>query len=86
MHCNVGPNRKTNDCNVLIAIRMRFDDRVTGDLKSYAKLAKVIQLDIDGVESGNNVADEIKVLANAQHTIPPITELLQSCKRPEWNA
>lgn len=55
MHGNVGPNRKTNECDVLIAIGMRFDDRVTGDLKTYAKQAKVIHLDIDNSEIGKNV-------------------------------
>ena len=55
MHGNVGPNRKTNECDVLIAIGMRFDDRVTGDLKTYAKQAKIIHLDIDNSEIGKNV-------------------------------
>ena len=73
MHGNVGPNRKTNECDVLIAIGMRFDDRVTGDLKTYAKQAKIIPVDVE-------------VLGNAKHTIPMITALLEERKRPEWNA
>ena len=77
MHGNVGPNRKTNECDVLIAIGMRFDDRVTGDLKTYAKQAKIIHLDIPV---------DVKVLGNAKHTIPMITALLEERKRPEWNA
>ena len=50
MHGNIGPNIKTNECDVLIAIGMRFDDRVTGDLTNYAKQAKVIHMDIDSAE------------------------------------
>ena len=65
---------------------MRFDDRVTGDLKTYAKQAKVIHLDIDNSEIGKNVPVDVKVLGNAKHTIPMITALLEERKRPEWNA
>ena len=86
MHGNVGPNRKTNECDVLIAIGMRFDDRVTGDLKTYAKQAKVIHLDIDNSEIGKNVPVDVKVLGNAKHTLPRITELLETRKREAWNA
>lgn len=86
MHGNVGPNRKTNECDVLIAIGMRFDDRVTGDLNTYAKQAKVIHLDIDNSEIGKNVPVDVKVLGNAKHTIPMITALLEERKRTEWNA
>jgi len=85
MHGNVGPNRKTNECDVLIAIGMRFDDRVTGDLNTYAKQAKIIHLDIDNSEIGKNVPVDVKVLGNAKKTLPLITELLDSRKRPEWN-
>lgn len=86
MHGNVGPNRKTNECDVLIAIGMRFDDRVTGDLNTYAKQAKIIHLDIDNSEIGKNVPVDVKVLGNAKQTIPMITDLLEARKRPEWNA
>lgn len=86
MHGNVGPNRKTNECDVLIAIGMRFDDRVTGDLNAYAKQAKVIHLDIDNSEIGKNVPVDVKVLGNAKTTIPMITALLKECKRADWNA
>ncbi len=86
MHGNVGPNRKTNECDVLIGIGLRFDDRVTGDLRTYAKQAKVIHLDIDNSEIGKNVPVDVKVLGNAKRTIPEITELLEERKRPEWNA
>ena len=86
MHGNLGPNINTNKCDVLIAVGMRFDDRVTGDLKTYAKQAKIIHLDIDNSEIGKNVAVDVKVLGNAKHTIPMITALLEERKRPEWNA
>ena len=86
MHGNVGPNRKTNECDVLIAVGMRFDDRVTGNLQTYAKQAKIIHLDIDNSEIGKNVPVDLKVLGNAKHTLPLITERLESRKRPEWNA
>ena len=86
LHGNVGPNRKTNECDVLIAVGMRFDDRVTGDLKTYAKQAKVIHLDIDNSEIGKNVPVDVKVLGNAKHTLPRITELLETRKREAWNA
>ena len=86
MHGNLGPNINTNKCDVLIAVGMRFDDRVTGDLKTYAKQAKIIHLDIDNSEIGKNVPVDVKVLGNAKHTIPMITALLEERKRPEWNA
>ena len=86
MHGNVGPNRKTNECDVLIAVGMRFDDRVTGNLQTYAKQAKIIHLDIDNSEIGKNVPVDVKVLGNAKHTLPLVTEQLESRKRPEWNA
>ncbi|MGM9759049.1 MAG: biosynthetic-type acetolactate synthase large subunit [Parabacteroides sp.] len=86
MHGNVGPNRKTNECDVLIAVGMRFDDRVTGNLQTYAKQAKIIHLDIDNSEIGKNVPVDVKVLGNAKHTLPMITALLEERKRPEWNA
>ena len=86
MHGNVGPNRKTNECDVLIAVGMRFDDRVTGDLATYAKQAKIIHLDIDNSEIGKNVPVDVKVLGDAKQTLPMFTSLLEKRKRPEWNA
>ena len=86
MHGNVGPNRKTNECDVLIAVGMRFDDRVTGDLSTYAKQAKVVHLDIDDSEIGKNVPVDVRVLGNAKKTLPLITELLETRKRDEWNS
>jgi len=84
MHGNIGPNRKTNECDVLIAIGMRFDDRVTGNLQTYAKQATIIHLDIDNSEIGKNVPVDIKVLGNCKATIPLITRLLEQRKRTEW--
>lgn len=84
MHGNVAPNMKTNECDVLIAIGMRFDDRVTGDLKTYAKQAKVIHFDIDLAEMDKNVKTSVKVLGDAKQTLPLVTGLLQKKTYPEW--
>jgi acetolactate synthase-1/2/3 large subunit len=84
MHGNVAPNMKTNECDVLIAIGMRFDDRVTGDLKTYAKQAKVIHFDIDLAEMDKNVKTTVKVLGDARQTLPMVTELLEKKSYPEW--
>ncbi len=84
MHGNVAPNMKTNECDVLIAIGMRFDDRVTGDLNSYAKQAKIIHLDIDAAEINKNVKVDVPVLASAKYSLPAITALLKNNKHTEW--
>jgi acetolactate synthase-1/2/3 large subunit len=84
MHGNVAPNMMTNECDVLIAIGMRFDDRVTGDLKTYAKQAKIVHLDIDPSEIGKNVKPDAPVLGSAKETIPAITELLHITTHTEW--
>ena len=84
MHGNVGPNRKTNECDVLIAIGMRFDDRVTGDLKTYAKQAKVIHFDIDKAEINKNVAVAVRVLGDVKDTLPEITKKVDKKNYPEW--
>lgn len=84
MHGNIGPNRKTNECDVLIAIGMRFDDRVTGDLKTYARQAKVIHLDIDVSEMDKNVGTDVKVIGNAKDTLREITGLLKPAKHKKW--
>lgn len=86
MHGNVAPNMKTNECDVLIAIGMRFDDRVTGDLNTYAKQAKIIHLDIDAAEINKNVIADAPVLGSVKDTLPAITELLQPASHTEWNA
>ncbi|WP_165025956.1 biosynthetic-type acetolactate synthase large subunit [Dysgonomonas sp. ZJ279] len=84
MHGNIGPNKMTNECDVLIAIGMRFDDRVTGDLKTYAKQAKVIHFDIDKAEINKNVAVTARVLGDVKETLPRVTELLQDNSHTEW--
>ena len=86
MHGNIGPNIKTNECDVLIAIGMRFDDRVTGDLTRYAKQAKVIHFDIDRAEVDKNVKATVKVLGDAKRTLPMTTELLEENSHTEWLA
>lgn len=86
MHGNVGPNRKTNECDVLIAIGMRFDDRVTGDLKSYAKQAKIIHFDIDLSEIGKNVPVDVPVLGDAKETVAAVTRLVEEARHTEWIA
>lgn len=84
MHGNVGPNRKTNECDVLIAIGMRFDDRVTGDLKAYAKQARIIHFDIDLSEIGKNVAVDAPVLGDAKETVAAVTKLLNKAEHTAW--
>ena len=86
MHGNVAPNIKTNECDVLIAIGMRFDDRVTGNLARYAKQAKVVHLDIDPAEINKNVKADAPVLGTAKETLPALTALLQPAKHTEWIA
>ncbi|WP_085535922.1 biosynthetic-type acetolactate synthase large subunit [Massilibacteroides vaginae] len=86
MHGNVGPNRKTNECDLLIGIGMRFDDRVTGDLKTYAKQAKIIHFDIDQAEIGKNVLPTVPVLGDAKDTLAAVTKLLNPAKHTEWIA
>jgi len=84
MHGNIAPNLKTNECDVLIAIGMRFDDRVTGDLKTYAKQAKIIHLDIDTAEINKNVKVDIPVLGDAKETLVAIATLLKENKHTAW--
>ncbi len=84
MHGNIGPNIKTNECDVLIAIGMRFDDRVTSDLNTYAKQAKVIHFDIDPAEINKNVKAEVAVLGSAKHTLALVTEKMKPAKHTEW--
>ena len=84
MHGNIAPNLKTNECDVLIAIGMRFDDRVTGDLKTYARQAKIIHFDIDPAEIDKNVKTTIAVLGNAKETLPAVTRLLKENRHTEW--
>lgn len=86
MHGNVAPNLKTNECDVLIAIGMRFADRVTGDLTRYAKQAKIIHFDIDPAEINKNVKADVAVLGDAKETLPAVTKRLNEAKHTEWIA
>ncbi|MEG0646550.1 MAG: biosynthetic-type acetolactate synthase large subunit [Bacteroides sp.] len=84
MHGNLGPNMNTNKCDVLIAVGMRFDDRVTGKLETYAPQAKVIHFDIDPAEINKNVPADIAVLGNCKETLAAVTQLLQPNSHTEW--
>ncbi|TWR27959.1 biosynthetic-type acetolactate synthase large subunit [Mucilaginibacter achroorhodeus] len=84
MHGNYGPNVLTNECDVLIAIGMRFDDRVTGRLDKYAKQAKVIHLDIDPAEIDKNVKSTVPVWGDCKETIPMLTQLIDKREHTDW--
>ena len=84
MHGNYGPNVLTNECDVLIAIGMRFDDRVTGRLDKYAKQAKVIHLDIDPSEIDKNVKATVGVWGDCKETLPLLTALTEQKVYPQW--
>ncbi len=84
MHGNYGPNIKTNECDVLIAIGMRFDDRVTGDLSRYAKQAKVIHIDIDFSEIDKNVKADVAVIADAKEALSALTDKIARKKHVRW--
>ena len=84
MHGNYGPNVLTNECDVLIAVGMRFDDRVTGRLDKYAKQAKVIHLDIDPAEIDKNVKSTVPVWGDCKETLPLLTDLIEQKTYPQW--
>ena len=84
MHGNYGPNVLTNECDVLIAVGMRFDDRVTGRLDKYAKQAKVIHLDIDPAEIDKNVKSTVPVWGDCKETLPLLSQLVEEKKHTEW--
>jgi acetolactate synthase-1/2/3 large subunit len=86
MHGNYGPNVLTNECDVLIAIGMRFDDRVTGRLDKYAKQAKVVHLDIDPAEIDKNVKATVPVWGDCKETLPLLTALVDEKSHDEWLA
>lgn len=86
MHGNYGPNVLTNECDVLIAVGMRFDDRVTGRLDKYAKQAQIIHLDIDPAEINKNVKAAIPVWGDCKETLPLLTQLIQEKKHDTWLA
>ena len=84
MHGNYAVNLKEQECDVLIAIGMRFSDRVTGNLKTYAKQAKVVHLDIDRSEIDKNVKTDVAVVADCKESLPAITALLNKNHHQEW--
>lgn len=84
MHGNYGPNLLTNECDVLIAVGMRFDDRVTGRLDKYAKQAKVIHLDIDPAEIDKNVKATVPVWGDCKETLPMLTAMLTPKNHDAW--
>jgi len=84
MHGNYGPNVLTNECDVLIAVGMRFDDRVTGRLDKYAKQAKIIHLDIDPSEIDKNLLAHVGVWGDCKETLPLLTMGIEQKDRSEW--
>lgn len=84
MHGNYAPNKLTNECDVLIAIGMRFDDRVTGSLATYAKQAKIIHFDIDPSEIDKNVKTDVAVIGNSKESLAKLLPLLNENSHPEW--
>jgi len=84
MHGNYAPNILTNQCDVLIAIGMRFDDRVTGDVSRYAKQAKVIHLEIDPAEINKNVHADIPILANCKESLKALLKNVRKADHKEW--
>ncbi len=84
MHGNYAVNLKEQECDVLIAIGMRFSDRVTGNLKTYAKQAKIIHLDIDKSEIDKNVKTDVAVVADCKESLPALTALISKNSHQEW--
>ena len=84
MHGNYAPNLKEQQCDVLIAIGMRFSDRVTGSLKTYAKQAKIIHLDIDKSEIDKCVKTDVAVVADCKESLPALTALVNKANHQEW--
>ena len=84
MHGNYAPNILTNECDVLIAIGMRFDDRVTGDITRYAKQARIIHFEIDPAEINKNIEVDIAVLGDAKQTLSKITPLITKKSHKNW--
>ena len=85
MHGNYGPNVLTNECDVFIALGMRFDDRVTGNLETYAKQAKVIHFEIDPAEVDKNVKADVAVLGDVKEALTAIIPLLEAKTHESWH-
>ena len=84
MHGNYAPNKLTNECDVLIAIGMRFDDRITGDLSRYAKQAKIIHVEIDPSEVSKNVHADIPVIADAKEALLELSKIVDEKNHTDW--
>jgi acetolactate synthase-1/2/3 large subunit len=84
MHGNYGPNVKTNEADLLIAVGMRFDDRVTGDLKRYAQKAKVIHIEIDPAEIDKNVKADVPVIGDAKEALQALLPLVKARSHKDW--
>ena len=84
MHGNYAPNINTNKCDLIIAVGMRFDDRVTGNLKTYARQAKVIHIEIDRAEIDKNVKADVAVVADAKQALQALLPLIKSNTHAEW--
>ena len=84
MHGNYAPNIKTNECDVLLAVGMRFDDRVTGDVSRYAKQAKVIHIDIDASELNKNIPAEIAIHSDAKEALVELTKWVDAKSHDAW--
>lgn len=84
MHGNYAPNVLTNECDVLVAIGMRFDDRVTGNVEKYASQAKIIHLDIDPAEFGKIIKPEVQVWGDCKETLPLLINAVNKNSHTEW--
>lgn len=84
MHGNYGPNLKTNECDVILAVGMRFDDRVTGDLKRYAKQAKVVHIEIDPAEIDKNVKTTVAINADAKEALTALLPKVNTNTHSGW--
>ena len=84
MHGNYGPNIKTNECDILIAIGMRFDDRVTGNLDYYAKQARIIHIEIDPSEINKNVHADVPIVGDAKEVLESLLPLVEEKEYPDW--
>ena len=84
MHGNYAPNVKTNECDVLLAVGMRFDDRVTGDVSRYATQAKVVHVDIDTAEINKIIKADAPVVADAKEALTVLTDLVEKQNHQQW--
>lgn len=84
MHGNYGPNVNTNECDLLIAVGMRFSDRVTGNVNTYAKQAKIIHIDIDHAEINKNITVDVPIVGDCKEVLPMLTSLVAHATHSEW--